>query len=217
MPTRSRLDQPASLRCAGLLSTRKLRRVHVPSIRSSRLELVSLGPDVLGWLLDGRREDAAAAIGAELPDGWPDEQDARLLDRRAEQLRSDPELQPWLLRALVLDETETMIGHAGFHGPPGVNGPERADAVEVGYSVFHRYRGGGYATEAVRALVAWAREQRVGAVIASVAPDNEPSLAIVRKLGFVQTGEQWDDEDGLELVFQLEGGGYPTPQTPAAP
>jgi ribosomal-protein-alanine N-acetyltransferase len=41
-------------------------------------------------------------------------------------------------------------------------------------------------------------------VIASIAPDNDPSLAIVRKLGFEQTGEQWDDEDGLELVFQLE-------------
>jgi RimJ/RimL family protein N-acetyltransferase len=39
--------------------------------------------------------------------------------------------------------------------------------------------------------------------IASVAPDNEPSLAIVRKLGFVQTGKQWDEEDGEELVFEL--------------
>jgi hypothetical protein len=33
---------------------------------------------------------------------------------------------------------------------------------------------------------------------------NAPSLAIVRRLGFVQTGEYWDDEDGLELVFELD-------------
>jgi hypothetical protein len=30
------------------------------------------------------------------------------------------------------------------------------------------------------------------------------SLGIVQRLGFVQTGQQWDDEDGLELVFELE-------------
>jgi ribosomal-protein-alanine N-acetyltransferase len=38
----------------------------------------------------------------------------------------------------------------------------------------------------------------------AVAPDNQPSLAIVRKLGFVRTGEQMDPEDGLEHVFELE-------------
>jgi RimJ/RimL family protein N-acetyltransferase len=39
-------------------------------------------------------------------------------------------------------------------------------------------------------------------VIASVSPENAPSLAVIRKLGFEQTGEQWDEEDGLELVFE---------------
>ena len=34
--------------------------------------------------------------------------------------------------------------------------------------------------------------------------DNEPSLAIIRRLGFTQTGEAMDEEDGLELVFELE-------------
>jgi RimJ/RimL family protein N-acetyltransferase len=36
-----------------------------------------------------------------------------------------------------------------------------------------------------------------------VSPDNEPSLAIVRKFGFVRTGEQLDAEDGLEHIFEL--------------
>ena len=40
--------------------------------------------------------------------------------------------------------------------------------------------------------------------VASATPDNEPSLAIIRKLGFRQTGEAIDEEDGLELVFELE-------------
>jgi len=36
-----------------------------------------------------------------------------------------------------------------------------------------------------------------------VSPDNEPSLNLVRKLGFAQTGSQIDEIDGLELVFEL--------------
>jgi RimJ/RimL family protein N-acetyltransferase len=47
--------------------------------------------------------------------------------------------------------------------------------------------------------------------VLSVGPRNEPSLAIVRKLGFTQTGERMDDEDGRELVFELrrDAGGAP--------
>jgi RimJ/RimL family protein N-acetyltransferase len=98
-----------------------------------------------------------------------------------------------------------MIGHAGFHGPPGVNGRKDPEALEVGYTVFPPFRRQGYATEAVTALMDWAQgEKGIRRFIASVSPDNEPSLAMVRKLGFVQTGEQWDEEDGLELVFDLE-------------
>jgi ribosomal-protein-alanine N-acetyltransferase len=98
-----------------------------------------------------------------------------------------------------------MIGHAGFHGPPGVNGVRKPDAVEVGYTIFAPYRGKGYATEAATALIEWARDERgVCRFIASVAPGNAPSLAVVRKLGFTQSGTVWDEEDGEELVFALE-------------
>ena len=179
--------------------------MEVPPIRSSRLELVSLGPDVVTALLEGRRFDAEAALDASIPDDWPDERDARFLRFRLEQMQSDPASQPWLVRALVLDETANVVGHAGFHGPPGTNGPGVPEAVEVGYTIFDRFRRSGYATEAVRALAAWAREQGITTVLASVAPDNEASLAIVRRLGFVEVGEQLDEEDGRELVFRLDG------------
>jgi [ribosomal protein S5]-alanine N-acetyltransferase len=49
-------------------------------------------------------------------------------------------------------------------------------------------------------------EERAGVrhFVLSVSPENDPSLAIVRKLGFVRTGEQIDEEDGLEHIFELE-------------
>ena len=38
---------------------------------------------------------------------------------------------------------------------------------------------------------------------ASIRPDNEASWTLVSQFGFVEVGEQWDDEDGLETVFEV--------------
>jgi len=155
--------------------------------------------------VSGRRPEAETELGAAIPPGWPDEHDAGFLRLRLEQARRDSSANEWLARGLVLRETGELVGHAGFHGPPGVNGPQRSDAVEVGYTVFPSFRGRGLATEAAAGLIDWARRAHgLRAFVASVAPGNDASLAIVRKLGFRQTGEQWDEEDGLELVFLLE-------------
>jgi [ribosomal protein S5]-alanine N-acetyltransferase len=120
-------------------------------------------------------------------------------------MRRDPASQEWLVRAVVLRSESRMVGHAGFHGPPGVNGPSKPNALELGYTVFPQFRGHGYATEAAEALIDWAAQVHgIRHFIASIAPANAPSLAVVRNLGFVQTGEQWDEQDGLELVFELQ-------------
>jgi RimJ/RimL family protein N-acetyltransferase len=77
--------------------------------------------------------------------------------------------------------------------------------VEIGYTLLPDARGQGYAIEAVRAAFEWAtRVHGIRHFRASVSPDNERSLNLIAKLGFRQTGDQWDDEDGLELVFELE-------------
>jgi RimJ/RimL family protein N-acetyltransferase len=86
-----------------------------------------------------------------------------------------------------------------------VNAPGLARALEIGYGILPEHRRQGYASEAVAALLQWARTRGIDHFVASVAPDNEPSLAIIHKLGFVRTGEHWDDEDGLEHVFELTG------------
>ena len=52
-------------------------------------------------------------------------------------------------------------------------------------------------------LLDWARAEGIHRFVASVGPGNEPSLAIVRRLGFVEVGRHWDDEDGEELEFEL--------------
>jgi len=92
-----------------------------------------------------------------------------------------------------------MAGYIGFHGPPHVIG-----RAEMGYTVRPKFLRQGYATEAAKAMIEWARLQHgVTRFYLSIAPDNEASLAMAAKLGFTQVGEQIDEEDGLELVFEL--------------
>jgi [ribosomal protein S5]-alanine N-acetyltransferase len=202
--TRATASSTASFRSRGDPGVRESPvGMDVPPISSPRLELRSMSPAFLQALLAGRRDEATRILGAPVPDAFPDAHDTGFLRLRLGQMEQEPERACWL-RALVLPGAEpVMVGHAGFHGPPGVNGPKLPDALELGYTVFPAHRGRGYATEAAQALMAWAEtEHGVDHFVASVAPENDPSLAIVRKLGFVQTGEQWDEEDGLELVFE---------------
>jgi RimJ/RimL family protein N-acetyltransferase len=71
--------------------------------------------------------------------------------------------------------------------------------VEIGYSVIPSWRRRGIATEACRALIdaAWQRGARV--VIAHTLPNLEPSLGVLRKLGF----ESAESSTPNELEFRL--------------
>lgn len=159
-------------------------------------------PEFLEAVLGDRRQEAARLLDIEIPAEFPAEGERGFLGLRLRQMRDDERFRTWCVNAVVLDGT--MIGHAGYHGPPGVNATQNPDAVEYGYTIFAGWRGRGYATEAAVMLMDLA-EERAGIrhFVLAVAPDNDPSLAIVRKLGFVKTGEQMDEVDGLEHVFEL--------------
>lgn len=175
--------------------------MRLPSIVTPRLELVSLGPPFLEALLSGSPGIAEGIGDLSLPRGWPDEHDRRFLELRLDRMNSDPESQHWLVRAMVMrrDPLRPMIGHIGFHGAP------RDAVLEMGYTVFERYRRQGYAGEAIQAMMRWGNEQHgIRRFRVSIAPDNAASVALAAKLGFQQTGEQMDPEDGLEYVFERD-------------
>jgi [ribosomal protein S5]-alanine N-acetyltransferase len=163
-----------------------------------------MSPAAIEAVIARRLEEAERRVGCRFPDGFLGDDLEGILRLRLGQMQEDPDSQRWLVRALVLRDSGTMVGHAGFHGPPGTTGLDDPGKVEIGYSVFEPFRGRGYATEAAVALMEWAEGEGIHQFVFSIGPWNEPSLAIARKLGFVQTGEQWDEEDGLEHVFELD-------------
>lgn len=157
-------------------------------------------------------EAASAELGAEIPEWLADDMED-FFAFRLEQLRDDPSVRGWLGRTMVFTEPDgsrVVVGSIGFHGPPDEEGK-----LEVGYRTDPRYRNRGFARESATAMYRWANEKHgVSTFVASVAPDNIPSLNLIEEYGYILIGEQIDEIDGLELVFEMH---WPPPWFVAEP
>jgi [ribosomal protein S5]-alanine N-acetyltransferase len=165
-------------------------RMPAPSVRLPLLDATALEALV--------RKDlaaASAAAGVALPAWFPENE--FLWTLRYGQVLGEPDHGPWLTRVVVDAATGVAVGSAGFHGPPDERG-----MVEVGYETSPEFRRQGYARAAVLGLIDLADAGGAQVVRASVAPDNGPSLGLIAQLGFAHVGEQMDEVDGLELVFE---------------
>lgn len=118
---------------------------------------------------------------------------------RRDQIARNPDDAAWVTRLVVERASRQVVGRAGFHGRPDADG-----MVEVGYSIDPAQRRRGYARESLAILLAVATAHPgLRVVRATVSPDNLPSRALLDQFGFQPVGEQWDDEDGLEIVLEL--------------
>jgi [ribosomal protein S5]-alanine N-acetyltransferase len=169
-----------------------------PSRSGRVIRFVLLPPAALTALRDGQLGQASEAAGVRLTPYFVTERARGLWRLRADQVDADPESGRWIARAAVAEPEGEVVGHAGFHGPP-----DAAGMVEIGYSVDPAWRRRGYATAMLRELLQRAAgEPEVRSVRATISPDNEASLATIAGFGFTSNGEQWDEEDGLELIFE---------------
>jgi RimJ/RimL family protein N-acetyltransferase len=162
------------------------------------VRLVLIPFAALEALLAGDLDRASEVTGVPLPPFFLEREAQGIWRYRRDQIRRDPASAPWLVRAVISEPAGVVVGHAGFHGPPDASG-----MVEIGYTILPGYRRQGYGSAAVAALLREAAEvPEVQTARASISPGNIASLALARSFGFRQVGDQWDDEDGLELVFE---------------
>jgi aminoglycoside 6'-N-acetyltransferase len=96
-----------------------------------------------------------------------------------EMAKADPsETGRWFQFAIELTAEGILIGDIGF-----LNSDEGQKSW-IGFSLDPRFWRQGYAAEAVRAVLAYYFELGIASVWASTDPQNEPSMALLRKLGF---------------------------------
>jgi RimJ/RimL family protein N-acetyltransferase len=103
----------------------------------------------------------------------------------------------WSSYLIVDPATSTVVGLGGFAGPP------TDGSVEIGYSVAPAHRGRGHATEAARRWIEIAAARGVTLVRASTLAEENPSTAVLRRLGFRRTAELADPEVGAVWRWEL--------------
>lgn len=104
----------------------------------------------------------------------------------AEVLTVRPEWLDGYGHRLVLErDTGLVVGSIGLFWPPS------AGVLEIGYGIVPSRRGRGYATEATRALAAYAlTAPGVRTVTASVELGNPASVRVLEKAGFARFGSE---------------------------
>lgn len=107
-------------------------------------------------------------------------------------LRTSASPDPWRLGFfVVLRDSELVVGTAGYKGPPDPDG-----VVEIAYGIAPPFQGRGLATAAARALLEWAKRDRVRLFRAHTLPEQNASTRVLTKCGFSHKGGVIDPDDG---------------------
>jgi ribosomal-protein-alanine N-acetyltransferase len=175
-----------------------------PDLKQSQLRLVEVPQPVLHALARGEAVDTSEYPMTPYLRG---EQCVGLWRMRSRPVADAPMDVPWVTRFVVVPGVDAPVGLAGFHGRP-----DEVGMVEIGYRIDPEQRRKGYARQALETLLAIDRAHPdVHVVRATISPDNYASRSLVESYGFEDVGEQWDEDDGLEIVFEAAADGARLP------
>lgn len=134
-------------------------------------------------------------LGVAVPPDWPPEYHTAEVLRATKDALLRPGAAGWWLHYVVLPEglRSTLAGIVGYKGPP------TDGVVEIGYSIVPSFRRRGIAAEACAALIDGAWRRGADVVTAQTLPHLEPSIGVLRKLGFQPAPSR---ERGV-LAFEL--------------
>lgn len=165
-------------------------------IQTQRLDLLCLTSDELFAI--GETEEPFVGRSFENPYGVVIKENLPR-ENRIQDVRENPENIRWYYRIIVDRERNVAVGSVSFHGAPDERG-----MVEIGVGIAEAEQGKGFASEALFGMWNWASYQpNVKFLRYTVSPDNAASMGIIKKFDFPEVGEQFDEEDGLELIFEI--------------
>ena len=170
-----------------------------PVIISERLELHHISVDGIIELFE-KTSDTKAIGGRDFTNPHKNLiEDSGPLAWRVPQVKVDPSLNKWFVRFIVLQESREVIGSTSFHGAPDSEG-----IIEIGLGIEPAFQGKGYAKESLQAMWRWAVSfPEVRTLRYTVSPDNLPSVAVIKYFGFDHKGQQMDEIDGPEDIYEM--------------
>jgi len=176
-------------------------QIDMPEQRPTQhVRIVHLPGPVFRALADGDLTAANAVSPVPLSSLFLDARSRGVWRMRSKQIEQDPASAGWVNGVIWCEREQVAVGHAGYHGTPDPSG-----MVEIGYTVDPAYRRRGYARAALETLLQRAaRDPQVRTARVSISPDNVASYQLAAQYGFVRVGEQWDDEDGLEIIYEVD-------------
>jgi len=123
---------------------------------------------------------------------------------RVPQVKENPEINKWFVRWAVLRSTQEVIGSSSFHGAPDSNG-----MMEIGLGVEEAYTRQGFGREILQGMWGWVvTEPGVKTLRYTVSPTNTASIALINSFGFDFMGEQLDEVDGPESIYEMSADAY---------
>lgn len=164
-------------------------------METERLFLVPYEQSFIEATLSGN-ETLAEISGYQVAEEWPGSEFFFYLTFALEEIRVNSELVKWT-RLIVLKKENKIIGEVSAQGDPDQSG-----TAELGYGIVESYAGNGYATEGVKAFLKWLQEQKIRSIYAKTYKYHKKSQHILKKLGFVELGE--DYLIGEEPVIEFE-------------
>ncbi len=169
-------------------------------IHTARLELHHLSAEELVILFECP-EDLSIYEGKPFSNPYRQLMDDKgPLAWRVPQVKQDPSLNRWFVRWVVLRSSGEIVGSTSFHGAPDAEG-----MIEIGLGIHEAFRNKGYAKETVLGMWRWVlNDPGVKTLRYTVSVTNAPSVRVIDSFGFHYKGEQIDEEDGPESIYEME-------------
>ena len=169
------------------------------AIDTPRLELHHISAQGIIELLE-KQDDVAAIAGRGFTNPHQNlVKESGPLGWRVPQVKVDPSVNKWFVRFIVLKESKEVIGSTSFHGVPDAEG-----MMEIGLGIEETFRNQGYAREALAGMWKWVSTfPEVKTLRYTVSPENLPSIAVINYFGFEYKGQQMDEVDGPENIYEM--------------
>lgn len=126
------------------------------------------------------------------------------LPYRIPRVKLNPEFAEIAIVLAIEKASNEIIGSAGFHDFPNEDG-----MIEIGFGIVPEKQNQGFGKELLHGMwVHIVKRPDVKTLRYTVSPTNDASMHIIKSSGFALVGEQIDEEDGLELIYEMSSKDY---------